>query len=58
MVYQNYKKVVDDLVQVVRSQEKQLAEKSTLVADLQKQLENSGNFLLPPFFWQIFVPLC
>jgi hypothetical protein len=47
MVYQNYKKVVEDLVQVVSSQEKELAEKSTLVADLQKQLENSGNFLLP-----------
>jgi hypothetical protein len=38
---------VEDLVQVVGSQEKELAEKSTLVADLQKQLENSGNFLLP-----------
>jgi hypothetical protein len=37
---------VEDLVQVVRSQEKELAEKSTLVADLQQQLENSGNFLL------------
>jgi hypothetical protein len=46
MVYQNYKKVVEDLVQVVSSQEKELAEKSTLVVDLQKQLENSGNFLL------------
>jgi hypothetical protein len=38
---------VEDLVQVVSSQEKELAEKSTLVADLQQQLENSGNFLLP-----------
>jgi hypothetical protein len=38
---------MEDLVQVVSSQEKELAEKSTLVADLQKQLENSGNFLLP-----------
>jgi hypothetical protein len=37
---------VEDLVQVVSSQEKELAEKSTLMADLQKQLENSGNFLL------------
>jgi hypothetical protein len=37
---------VEDLVQVVSSQEKELAEKSTLVADLQQQLENSGNFLL------------
>jgi hypothetical protein len=46
MVYQNYKKVVEDLVQFVSSQEKELAEKSTLVADLQKQLENSGNFWL------------
>jgi hypothetical protein len=46
MVYRNYKKVVEDLVQVVSSPEKELAEKSTLVADLQKQLENSGNFLL------------
>jgi hypothetical protein len=46
MVYQNYKKVVEDLVQVVSSQEKELAEKSMLVANLQKQLENSGNFLL------------
>jgi hypothetical protein len=50
MVYQNYKKVVEDLVQVVSSQEKELADKSTLVADLQKQLENSGNFLLHFFF--------
>jgi hypothetical protein len=38
---------VEDLVQVVSSQEKELAEKSALVADLQKQLENSSNFLLP-----------
>jgi hypothetical protein len=37
---------VEDLVQVVSSQEKELAEKSTLVVDLQQQLENSGNFLL------------
>jgi hypothetical protein len=37
---------VEDLVQVVSSQE-ELAEKSMLMADLQKQLENSGNFLLP-----------
>jgi hypothetical protein len=42
--------VVEDLVQVVSSQEKELAEKSTLVMDLQKQLENSGNFLLHYFF--------
>jgi hypothetical protein len=38
--------VVEDLVQVVSSQEKELVEKSMLVADLQKQIENSGNFLL------------
>jgi hypothetical protein len=37
---------VEDLVQVVSSQEKELAEKSALVADLQQQIENSGNFLL------------
>jgi hypothetical protein len=37
---------VEDLVRVVSSQEKELAEKSTLVADLQQQIENSGNFLL------------
>jgi hypothetical protein len=37
---------MEDLVHVVSSQEKELAEKSTLVADLQKQIENSGNFLL------------
>jgi hypothetical protein len=36
---------VEDLVQVVSSQEKELAEKSALVADLQQQLENNGNFL-------------
>jgi hypothetical protein len=40
---QNYKKVVEDLVQVVSSQEKELAEKSLLVADLRQQLENSGT---------------
>jgi hypothetical protein len=38
---------VEDLVQAVSSQEKELAEKSLLVADLQEQLANSGNFLLP-----------
>jgi hypothetical protein len=38
---------VEDPVQVVSSQEKELADKSLLVADLQKQLANSGNFLLP-----------
>jgi hypothetical protein len=38
--------VVEDLVQVVSSQEKELAKKSTLVADLQKQIKDSSNFLL------------
>jgi hypothetical protein len=37
---------VEDLVQVISLWEKELAEKSTLVEDLQQQLENSGNFLL------------
>jgi hypothetical protein len=37
---------VEDLVQAVSSKE-ELAEKSLLVADLQEQLANSGNFLLP-----------
>jgi hypothetical protein len=45
-LYQNYKKVVEDLVQVVSSQEKELANKNALVADLQQQLENSGTLLL------------
>jgi hypothetical protein len=36
---------VEDLVQVVSSQEKELADKSTLVVDLQQQLENNGNLL-------------
>jgi hypothetical protein len=35
---------VEDLVQVVSSQEKELAEKIGLVADLQQQLQNSGSF--------------
>jgi hypothetical protein len=35
--------VVEDLVQVVSSQEKELAAKSALMVDLQQQLENSGN---------------
>jgi hypothetical protein len=39
--------VVEDLVQAVGSQEKELAEKNLLVADLQEQLARSGNFLLP-----------
>jgi hypothetical protein len=38
---------VEDLVQAVSLQEKELAEKSLLVADLQEQLAHSGNFLLP-----------
>jgi hypothetical protein len=37
--------VVEDLVQVVSSQEEELATKSALVEDLQQQLENSGNLL-------------
>jgi hypothetical protein len=37
---------VEDLVQAVSSQEKELAEKNFLVADLQGKLANSGNFLL------------
>jgi hypothetical protein len=37
--------VVEDLVQVVSSHEKELATKSALVADLQQQLENSGKLL-------------
>jgi hypothetical protein len=38
---------VEDLVHAVSSQEKELAEKSLFVADLQEQLPNSGNFVLP-----------
>jgi hypothetical protein len=38
---------VEELVQAVSSQEKELAEKKLLVADLQEQLGHSGNFLLP-----------
>jgi hypothetical protein len=38
---------MEDLVQAVSSQEKELAKKNLLVADLQEQLANSGNFLLP-----------
>jgi hypothetical protein len=38
---------VEDLVQAVSLQEKELAEKILLVADLQELLANSGNFLLP-----------
>jgi hypothetical protein len=40
---QNYKKIVEDLVQVVSSQEKELVEKTVLVADLQGQIEQSGK---------------
>jgi hypothetical protein len=47
---QNYKKVVEDLVQVVSSQEKELVAKNALVADLQQQLENSGTFTLTSLF--------
>jgi hypothetical protein len=42
---QNYKKVVEDLVQVVSLQEKDLAEKNMLVADLQEKLVRGGNLL-------------
>jgi hypothetical protein len=38
---------VEDLVQAISSQEKELAEKSVLVADLQEKLAHSDNFLLP-----------
>jgi hypothetical protein len=43
---QNYKKVVEDMVQAVSSQEKELAEKNVLVADLHEKLACGGNFLL------------
>jgi hypothetical protein len=46
---------VEDLVQAVSSHEKELVEKNLLVVDLQKQLANSGNFLLP---FASLVPLC
>jgi hypothetical protein len=46
---------VEDLVQVVSSQEKELAEKSALVADLQHPIENSGNFLLSLTILSTFV---
>jgi hypothetical protein len=36
-------------------QEKELAEKKFLMADLEEQLANSGNFLLP---FASLVPLC
>jgi 2-succinyl-5-enolpyruvyl-6-hydroxy-3-cyclohexene-1-carboxylate synthase len=43
---QNYKKVVEDLVQAVSSQEKELADKTALLADLQGKLEHSGKLYL------------
>jgi hypothetical protein len=46
---------VEDLVQAISSQEKELAEKGLLMEDLQEQLMNSGNFLLP---FTSLVPLC
>jgi hypothetical protein len=46
---------VEDLLQAVSSQEKELAEKNLLMADLQEHLANSGNFLLP---FASLVPLC
>jgi hypothetical protein len=42
---QNYKKVVEDLVQAVSSQEKELAEKNVLVADTQEKLVCGGHLL-------------
>jgi hypothetical protein len=46
---------MEDLVPAVSSQEKEVAEKNLLVADLQEQLVNSGIFLLP---FASLVPLC
>jgi hypothetical protein len=46
---------VEDLVQAISSQEKELADKSLHLADLQKQLANSGNFLLPSGKFSTFV---
>jgi hypothetical protein len=48
---------VEDLIQAVSSQEKELAEKGVLVADLQEKLAHSGNFLLP-FNVASIVPMC
>jgi hypothetical protein len=42
----NYKKVVEDLVQAISSQEKELAKKTTLLANLQGKLEHSGELYL------------
>jgi hypothetical protein len=38
--------VVEDLVQAISSQEKELTEKNAPVADLQEKLARGGNFLL------------
>jgi hypothetical protein len=38
---------VEDFVQAVSSQEKELAEKNLLVADLQEQIARSVTFFLP-----------
>jgi hypothetical protein len=38
--------VVEDLVQALSSQEKELAEKNVLVVDLHEKLARGGNFLL------------
>jgi hypothetical protein len=46
---------VEDLVQAVSLQEKELAKKNLLMADLQEQLANSSNFILP---FASLVPLC
>jgi hypothetical protein len=42
----NYKKVVEDLVQAVSSQEKELSKKTALLANLQGKLEHSGELYL------------
>jgi hypothetical protein len=47
---------VEDLVQAVNSQEKELVEKNALVVELQEQLARSSNFVLP--FTASIVPLC
>jgi hypothetical protein len=38
---------MEDLVQAISSQDKELAEKGVLVADLQEMLARRGNFLFP-----------
>jgi hypothetical protein len=43
VILQNYKKFVEDPLQAVSLQEKELEEKIVLVADLQGRLEHSGK---------------